>query len=477
MMMQQIETRLHSAFPGRVVNKALVRNAGLPRLPVFVVEHLVARYVQGEPNVDAALASTREGISQNLPEADNRELVKARLLREGSVVLIDKLTVEVNFRTGQLVGTLSFLGESKLNVPQAVVDEHPRLLTGGLWGAFRLDYTTTTGPKGKQTRGIVVSGVTPFQAATPDLNEFGHARAQFTLDEWIDVLLASVGYEPTQYSQEVKLTLLLRLLPVMEANVNTVELGPRQTGKTYLLRNVSPSVYTASGANISAASLFANASTGALGILANYKVVVLDEVAHTRFDDISTVSMLKDYMESGQFARGGVAASSDASMVLAGNLDVEGNRPAARYRHLFEALPPELQDTAFLDRVHAYIPGWVIPKVSAASISRGQGLIVDYLGQVFGKLRGRSRRQVVKDFELSPTLTQRDVVAVEKVSSALVKLLFPHDRYDTEELRQVVQYAANLRGRVASQLATMDPGEFKERDFTVKPKLKLSLCS
>lgn len=472
--------KLRQIFPGRVVSKALVRDAGLPRLPQFVVEHLVANFVEGNHNLDKEMAKIREGVAQKLPEADNRGLVKAALLREGEVLLIDKLSVEVNLKTGKLVGSLTFLGENKVDVLTQIVDANPRLLTGGLWGAFWVEYVIKRGKKGAVTRTPTVVGMTPFQANAPDLDEFSRARSQFSTNEWIDLMLVSVGYEPMRYDQETKLTLLLRLLPVLEANINTVELGPRQTGKTYLLRNVSPSVYTASGANVSAASLFANASTGALGILANFKVVVLDEVTHTKFDDISTVSMLKDYMESGQFSRAGKTYSSDASMVLAGNLDVVtdamGAQPSPRYKHLFEALPTELQDTAFLDRIHAYIPGWNIPKIDAQSISMGPGLIVDYLGQVFGKLRGRSRRHVVRDFTLSPQLTRRDVVAIEKVSSALTKLLYPHDQYTTGELQAVVQYAAQLRMRVTNQLVAMAPGEFQRRDFRVTQKTKLAVC-
>jgi len=468
--------QLKQIFPGRIVSKAIVRDAGLPRLPLFVVEHLVANYVEGAANIAKKLVAVREGIASKLPEADNRERVKSQLLQDGEIVLVDKLGVEVNLRTGKLVGNLTFLGENKVDVLTDIVNENPRLLTGGMWGSFRVRYVTTSTKKGTE-RKLLVVGVMPFQSNEPDLEEFAHARSKFTLTQWVDLLLSSVGYEPSLHSAATKLTLLLRLLPVLEANVNIIELGPRQTGKTYLLRNVSPSVYTASGANVSAAALFANASTGALGILSSYKVVVLDEVSHTRFDDVSTISMLKDYMESGQFSRAGKMYSSDASMVLTGNLDVEGKVPAAHYRHLFEALPQELQDTAFLDRIHAYIPGWKVPKVGAHSISMGSGLIVDYLGQVFGKLRNKSRRNVVRDFTLPSTFTRRDIVAVEKITSALVKLLYPHDHYSKEELQHVVQTAADLRKRVNDQLAVMAPGEFQRKDFTVTTKRKVAVYS
>ena len=211
--MQASSEKLRHAFPGRVVSKALVRDAGLPRLPLFVVEHLVANFVEGRPNVSHEMSEVREGVAQRLPESDNRGLVKAALLREGEVVLIDKLSVEVNLKTGQLVGSLTFLGENKVEVLTSIVDEHPRLLTGGLWGSFRVQYITKTGKKGAVSRSIMVVGIHPFQSNTPDLDEFSRARSQFTLNEWIDVLLASVGYEPMRYDQSTKETLLLRLLP------------------------------------------------------------------------------------------------------------------------------------------------------------------------------------------------------------------------------------------------------------------------
>jgi ATP-dependent Lon protease len=320
----------------------------------------------------------------------------------------------------------------------------------------------------------MVVGVLPFQAACPSPEDFGRRRAKFTTEEWIDVLLTSVGYATDSLSTREKLLYLTRLTPAVEPNLNVLELGPRQTGKTFLLRNVSPSVYTASGANVSAASLFANLTTGAMGILGSYKIVQLDEIAHTRFDDVSTVSMLKDFMESGQFARGGKTYSSDSSMVLAGNLDVQGMVPDPRYVHLFEALPAVLQDTAFLDRVHGYLPGWEIPKLRPDTISQGYGLVVDYLGQVLGTLRNRDRRDVAHRVSLPSNMTRRDVVAVEKLVSGLVKLVYPHDQYTDREISQLINFAAELRQRVNNELAKMAPGEFSQKDFSVaSPKLAI----
>lgn len=466
-MKQSTVHKLQEVFQGAVVQKSLVRDAGLPRIPQYVVEYLIANHVN-EKNAQAELKRIREHIAKIFPEAETREVVKAQLVKEREVVIIDKASVTVNLKTGSLVCALTFLGEPRAEILGSVVDKYPRLLTGGLWGSYRLRYLSGKGPKSPNR--VLVAGVLPFQATCPSSIEFSERRAKFTTEEWIDILLSSVGYKTELLSFREKLLYLTRLIPAVEPNVNIMELGPRQTGKTYLLRNVSPSVYTASGANVSAASLFANVTTGAMGILGSYKIVQLDEIANTRFDDVSTVSMLKDFMESGQFARGGKTYSSDSSMVLAGNIDVEGKVPAARYADLFEPLPSILRDTAFLDRIHGYLPGWEIPKISSSSISQGYGLVVDYLGQVLGTLRGRDRRDVAHRVSLTSSMTKRDVVAVEKLVSGLVKLIYPHDMYSHAELVQLINFATELRQRVNNELAKMAPGEFKKKDFSVQPQ-------
>jgi len=471
----QLQHKLRQVFGSLAVNKSLVRDAGLPRLPQFVVEHLVANYVNIGTAADD-LVRVREDVARKLPEADRRELLKAKLLKKGELLVIDKLNVRVDLRSGELVGSLTYTGENRVEVLEALVDKYPRLLTGGLWGAYRLEYKRGKLKKTKISASrLIVTGCLPFQVDEPDLEEFAQYRAQFTVDEWIDVLLTSVGYAPEALTPHMKFLLLARLLPAVEPNYNFIELGPRQTGKTYLLRNVSPSVYTASGANVSAASLFANVSSGELGIVGSFKVVVLDEIADTQFDSVTTISMLKDYLESGQFARGGKTYSSDASLVMTGNLEVEGSSPASRYKHLFEELPTVVQDTALLDRIHAYLPGWEIPKITPRSLSSGYGLIVDYLGQVLGKLRGRSRRHLINDLQMPAAATRRDVVAIEKTTSALAKLLYPHDRYEQKDVRWLAQTAATLRERVNAQLAVMAPGEFEAAPFIITPKTHLAV--
>ena len=471
-MNEQTRQKLRQVFQGSVVRKELVRDAGLSRLPQYVVEYLIANHVD-DYNPGESLKKIREHVAKIFPEAETKEQIKAQLRKDGELVVIDKAAVSVNLKTGTLVCSLTFVGESKVEILDAVVDAHPRLLTGGVWGAYRLKYIKGGAKKGDYR--LIVVGVLPFQAALPDEADFAEKRSKFTTSEWIDVLLTSVGYEPAHLSPRVKMLYLMRLIPAVEANVNILELGPRQTGKTFLLRNVSPSVYTASGSNVSSASLFANVATGEMGIIGSYKVVQLDEIAHTQFDSTSTISMLKDFMESGQFSRGGKTYSSDTSMVLAGNIDVDNGKPSGKYKHLFEPLPAALRDTAFLDRLHGYLPGWEIPKLKPTSISQGYGLVVDYLGQVFGKLRTRDRRDVTHCVELPSSMTRRDVVAIEKITSGLVKLLFPHDHYSSEEITQVVSFSAEMRQRVNNGLAIIAPGEFNTVAPSAPPVHRLQL--
>ena len=383
--MHGYERKARDLFGDRLVNKGLARTAGLPRLPQYVVEWLVANYVHAGFEHEG-LRNLRERVAEVLPETDRREEIKAALVRDGDVMIFDKLDVHVDLRTGKLVGTLNNLGVTGATVPRSLVERVPRLLVGGVWGAIILKYHPSVG---KKFGSVHVYAMTAFQEPDNGLEALMYARSQFSVYEWADLLLASLGYNPEVYSKwRTKLLLLTRLVPAVEANSNLIELGPRQTGKTFLLRNVSPAVYTASGANVTSATMFANNSTGNPGIVATHKVVVLDEVAHTSFDDTSTVSMLKDYMESGQYARGGRTYVSDASIVLAGNIDVDGARPRDGYSHLFEPLPAELQDTALLDRVHIYLPGWEIPVMRPDAISTGYGLSAHFKQLLeHGKLR------------------------------------------------------------------------------------------
>jgi ATP-dependent Lon protease len=353
------------------------------------------------------------------------------------------------------------LNDDRVRVNDHLTEQHPGLLLGGLWGTAKIKYI----PEVDKNAPNELLSFIPFQVGPPDVAGFRGRRAEFTTDEWIELMLQSAGYAPQSFpNRRQKILLLARLVPLVERNVNLVELGPRQTGKTFLLRNVSPRVFTISGGKATPASLFMNLNTKTVGIVGTRKVIVFDEIAHTSFgDEDATISTLKDYMESGQFSRGTKSFAADASLVYTGNLDVSDDQPDPRYRHLFEPLPRQLIDSAFLDRIHGYLPGWEVPKITPASLSQGVGFVTDYFGEVLAKFREDDFQDRVRTLGYSTGMTKRDQVAVERIGSGLIKLIYPDGKVSDEELREVADFAAELRQRVHNQLSEIAPGEFKPR--------------
>src|SRR5262249_33856950 len=300
------------------------------------------------------------------PDIEQRELVKDRLLRVGETVLIDCVEARVDLKNGQRWARVQAINDDKVRVSADLMEQNPGLLLGGLWGTTKLKYA----PEVAADAPNELIGFTPFQIGPPDVAAYRSGRSQFSTEEWIALMLQSAGYAPHAFpNRRQQLLLLSRLVPLVERNVTLVELGPRQTGKTFLLRNVSPRTFTISGGRTTPANLFVNLATRAVGILGTRKVVVFDEIAHTTFsDEDATISTLKDSMESGQFSRGAKSFVAEASLVFMGNLDVDGELPDPRYRHLFEPLPAQLVDSAFLDRVQGYLPGWEVPKITPAAL-------------------------------------------------------------------------------------------------------------
>jgi ATP-dependent Lon protease len=455
-----LDKKARDVFGEHVVVKALAQQAALHGLPRYVSEYLIAKYVHPETWRDD-LAKVQAKIKDLLPDLERRELVKERLLRVGEVTVIDSVEARVDLRNGQRWCRVPAVNDDKVRIGAALLEQYPGLLLGGLWGTARLKYSPETDSAAPNE----LTAFTPFQVGPPDVADYREKRTGFTTDEWIALILQSAGYSPSAFpDRRHRLLLLARLIPLVERNVNLVELGPRQTGKTFLLRNVSPRVFTVSGGKTTPANLFVNLATKAVGILGTRKVVVFDEIAHTTFgDEDATISTLKDFMESGQFSRGAKSFATDASVVFTGNLDVEGNQPEARYRHLFEPLPGELIDSAFLDRLHAYLPGWEIPKVTPAALAQGVGFVTDYFGEVLVKLRDDDFQPKARELEFAAGMTKRDQVAVERITSGLIKLIFPNGQMAPEELKELVALASELRQRVHNQLTEIAPGEFKPR--------------
>ncbi|HVK13960.1 MAG TPA: BREX system Lon protease-like protein BrxL, partial [Gemmataceae bacterium] len=345
-----LDRKAHQLLGDKVVIKALAQQAAFQGLPRYVSEYLIAKYVKPETWKDD-LAKMQAKVRELLPDLEHRELLKEKLLSRGEVTLIDNVDVRVDLRSGQRWARVPAVQDNKVRVSPVLLEQNPGLLLGGLWGTVKLKYSPETDAENPNE----LAAFTPFQVGPPDVAGYRAMRAQFTSDEWTALMLQSAGYNPAQLpDRRTRLLLLTRLVPLVERNVNLLELGPRQTGKTFLLRNVSPRVFTISGGKTTPANLFVNLATKAVGILGTRKVVVFDEIAHTSFgDEDATISTLKDYMESGQFSRGSLAFAADSGLVFAGNIDVDGPRPHPKYRHLLEPLPAELIDSAFQDRIHA----------------------------------------------------------------------------------------------------------------------------
>lgn len=455
-----LDRKAHAALGDKVVVKSLAQQASLQRLPRYVSEYLIAKYVKPDTWRDD-LANVQAKVKELLPDLEHRELLKERLLARGEVTLIDNVEVKVDLKSGQRWGRVPALGDPKVRVPGALTEQHPGLLLGGLWGTAKVRYT----PEANADAPNELVAFTPFQVGPPDVAAFRAARSQFTADEWASLMLQSAGYAAAAFpDRRTRLLLFARMVPLVERNVNLIELGPRQTGKTFLLRNLSPRVFTVSGGRTTPANLFVNLATRQVGILGTRKVVVFDEIAHTTFgEEKETISTLKDYMESGQFSRGSLAFAADASLVFTGNLDVDGQHPHPRYSHLLEPLPDELIDSAFQDRIHGYVPGWEVPKITPASVATGVGFVTDYFGEVLVRLRDDSFADRVRDVPLHPGLTRRDHTAVERIASGLIKLLYPDGNLTRPELEELVAFACELRQRVHQQLCALAAGEFKPK--------------
>jgi ATP-dependent Lon protease len=460
-----LDRKAREIFGEHVVVKSLAQQATFQGLPRYVSEYLIAKYVRPEAWQED-LAKVRDKIKDLLPDLERRELLKDRLLRTGELVLIDYVEARVDLRNGQRWARVAAINDDRVRASGPLLDQHPGLLLGGLWGTARLKYS----PELNHGAPNELLSFTPFQVGPPDMDLYRTSRARFSNDEWLELILQSAGYAPQAFpNRRHRLLLLARLVPLVERNVNLVELGPRQTGKTFLLRNVSPRVFTISGGKTTPANLFVNLATKAVGILGTRKVVVFDEIAHTTFgEEDETISTLKDYMESGQFSRGAKTFATDASLLFTGNLDVEGDQPASRYRHLFEPLPEPLIDSAFLDRIHGYLPGWEIPKITPAALTQSVGFVTDYFGEILVRLRDDDFAARARALGFAAGMTRRDVIAVERISSGMIKLLYPDGNVDDEALREVVSLASEFRQRVHDQLTKIAAGEFKPRKIGPK---------
>ena len=467
-----LDRKVQQLLGDRVVLKRLTRwNEAYKEFPRFVMEYLCARYVD-PGNPESGQARIDRLLQEHYVDSDAKELIKSRIKEKGEYALLGSLQVRLDAARDHYWAEVPALGDSFVRVSRKVLDEYGEaLLTGGAWGTMTIEYDNSY-HLGARIYPFYVREFKPFQITRLDLDDYIAKRGQFTTDEWIDLLVQTIGFNPVRYSAREKLLMLLRLVPFVEANYNLIELGPRETGKTYTYRNTSSKSFVISGGKATPATLFYNVASRKIGILGFRDVVFFDEIASTSFGDPeATISVLKDYMQTGHFSRGPNEFTAQASIVLGGNIDTDmkAKAPAPRYRHLFEPLPEEIgTDTAFLDRIHAYLPGWEMPKIQPENYAQGYGFITDYLAEIFARLRRRNYQTVVSARVDFSGLTGRNQDAVRKTAAGLLKLIFPHRTAEdlTEgELDCCMAMATECRERVVAQLSVLAPGEFKPMTF------------
>lgn len=463
-----LDKKLNETFAGRVVRKDLTKliKEGA-NVPVYVLEYLLGMYAatDDEESIKEGLDRVKKILAENFVRPDEAEKIKSRIRELGQYSIIDKVTVTLNAQIDTYVAEFSNLGLRGVPISPNFVKEYEKLLAGGIWCMLKMEYFFDE--ELKSNNPFQITSLKPIQMPNMDLNEVFEGRKKFTKQEWIDVLVRSSGMEPTQLEERVKWHLLLRLVPLVENNYNMCELGPRGTGKSHVYKELSPNSILVSGGQSTVANLFYNMSTKKVGLVGLWDTVAFDEVAGIRFKDNDGIQIMKDYMASGSFARGREEKSAYASMVFVGNIN-QSLDSLIKTSHLFAPFPEEMaNDTAFFDRMHYYLPGWEIPKMRPDYFTDKYGFIVDYMAEFFREMRKRSYADAIdRYFKLGNNLNQRDVIAVRKTVSGLVKLIYPNGEFDKAAIEEILQYALEGRRRVKEQLKKIGGMEFYDVMFT-----------
>lgn len=463
---QDLDALLNQHFRGRVVRKDLTKQLKEgANVPVYVLEYLLGMYCASDDDsiVEQGLQNVKRILSDNYVRPDEAEKVKSLIRERGSYKIIDKVSVRLNQKKDVYEAQLSNLGIKDALVPSQMVKDNEKLLTGGIWCMITVNYYFEEGQK---TSPFSLMTLKPIQMPNMDMDEVFNARTHFSCDQWIDVLLRSVGMEPANIEQRTKWHLITRMIPFVENNYNVCELGPRGTGKSHVYKECSPNSLLVSGGQTTVANLFYNMASRQVGLVGMWDVVAFDEVAGITFKDRDGVQIMKDYMASGSFSRGRDSIEGKASMVFVGNIN-QSVDTLVKTSHLLAPFPAAMIDTAFFDRFHAYIPGWEIPKMRPEFFTNRYGLITDYLAEYMREMRKRSFSDAIdKFFKLGNNLNQRDVIAVRRTVSGLLKLLHPHGSYNKEDVRVCLTYALEVRRRVKEQLKKLGGLEFFDVNFS-----------
>lgn len=471
--MGEIFDKIREVFGDYAVDKSLMQTGEISKLPGFVAEFLMTEFSLKYSN--DWLERLRKFISEHYYEASEREYVKHKLIKEGRIEIIDELRIWVDLETGEYKAIIPSIGENDVRISKDFADKYPMTLINGMWGLIELEYSPETARvdnKGNLIDNPVrVVNFMPFQAPTSDPEMLVEGRSNFTLEEWLDVLINTIGYNHKAYQNiRQKLILLSRLLPLVEENLHMVEFGPKATGKTYVFRNVSRYTRIIVGGTITPAGLFYNLRNGIPGEIAIRDAVIFDEIAKIRFpnpDEI--IAKLKDFMESGQYERGKQKVTSGCSIVLIGNVEVEKRDNAyVPIEDMTYILPKPMRDSALIDRIRGIIPGWDLPKIGKSRyyLSQGYGIALDYFSEALHTMRKETLiGEISKYIELSGNITIRDEKAIKKMLSAFIKLLFPNMEFDNSELKMITEYVIDLRKNVIDWLHKISPGEFPKEDI------------
>jgi ATP-dependent Lon protease len=470
--LDQIDRKAASVLDGYLVRKDLVRTFSRQfPVPTYVVEFMLGRYCAStdQEEIDEGLEIVQRQLKSRTVRAGEEELFKAKALETGEVKIIDLVTARVDNK-GEYVASLPSLRLTDVRISSELVNQHERMLTGGFYAELGVTFDVAIAQEAKG-RPFGITSLREIQLSKRDVLEtLSKARAEFTTEEWKCFLLRSIGIESADLSERQKNALLLRMVPFVERNYNLVELGPRGTGKSHLFQQVSPYAHLISGGKATVAKMFVeNTPKGRRGLVCQYDVVCFDEVSGISFDQKDGVNIMKGYMESGEFSRGKESIRADGSIVLVGNFDVDVENQQ-RIGHLLGPLPPEMRnDTAFMDRIHAFLPGWDVPKINKDLVTNHFGLVSDFLSECWSQLRNQSRvSQLQNRVYFGGALSGRDTNAVNKTVSGLLKLLYPsgEDVVSEEDLEWAVRIAMEVRRRVKEQQKRVGAAEFRNTHFS-----------
>lgn len=467
-MGMSINERLRAYFDGRIVRKDLTKSIKEgANVPVYVLEFLLGQYCSSDDPavIEEGVNNVKRILAENYVRPDEAQKTLSILRERGAYTVIDRITVQLNIKEDRYEAEFSNLGIKGIPILPDYVQKYDRLLCGGIWCILQLEYEYVE--EDKKVNPIRIRMLTPIQMPHIDMDEIKNGRKVFTKEEWITILLRSTGMEPDKFTERERWLLLARMIPLVENNFNLCELGPRSTGKSHLYKEISPNSILVSGGQTTVANLFYNMASKTVGLVGLWDCVAFDEVAGIKFKDQDGVQIMKDYMASGSFARGKEEKAAYASMVFVGNIN-QSVDVLLKTSHLFEPFPHAMgYDTAFLDRIHCYVPGWEIPKYRPEFFTNDYGFITDYLSEFMREMRKETYGDASdKFFRFGSNLNQRDTIAVRKLISGFTKLIYPDGVYTKDDMEEIVRISLELRRRVKEQMKKIGGMEFYDVNFS-----------